>query len=94
MRISYFAVFDKKAKLFGQAFPSVTRGTAERSFTESLKNPESQHGKYPDDFALYRLFDLDDQTGVVLNDIDDINETSSPPVPILIVEASTLVNLA
>lgn len=82
MKISYFSVYDKKAMMFGQLFPSNTLGTAERSFQESVRNPESPHAKHPDDFALYHLLDIDDETGHVI-------ESFEPPN--LVVQASQLV---
>lgn len=83
MKNSYFAVYDKKANLFTAPFPSHTPGSAERSLKESINNPESVHHKYPDDFALYLVFDFDDESGLVV-------ETYEPPR--LIVEASSLVS--
>lgn len=82
MKISYFAIYDKKSVSFGQVFPSNTPGSAERSFLDSIKNPDSVHGKYPDDFALYHIFDFDDDVGHVV--------TVHEP-PLLIVQASQLV---
>lgn len=82
MKVAYFSVYDKKARSYGQLFPSSTKGSAERSFQESIKNPDSLHGKYPDDFALYCHFEFDDESGLV--------ESRFEP-PLLIVEASALV---
>lgn len=81
MKTSYFAIYDKKANTFGQLFPSHTHGTAERSFKESINNPDSPHGRYPDDFALYHILDLDDDIGQVI-------ETFEPPQ--LVVQAIQL----
>lgn len=83
MKVSYFAVFDKKAQQFGQAFPSMSLGTAERSMKDSVSNPESPHAKYPDDFALFRVFDFDDESGLIV-------ETYEPPQ--LVCEASALIS--
>lgn len=82
MKISYFAIFDVKANSFGQMFPSQTLGTAERAFSESVKNPDSPHAKHPDDFYLYHILDLDDDTGTVL-------ATYEPPN--LVVRATQLI---
>lgn len=81
MDINYFSIYDKKAELFGQAFPSHTPGSAERSLKESMANPDSPHGKFPDDFALYQLFVLDDSSGIITQKFEP---------PRLIVEASSL----
>lgn len=82
MNVIYFAVYDKKSASYGQLFPSATRGSAERSFQESIKSSESMHGKYPDDFALYAVFEFDDESGAITNKFDP---------PQLVVEASSLV---
>lgn len=82
MILKYFSVFDKKANLFGPVFSSHTLGSAERSLKESMSNPDSPHGKYPDDFSLYHLFDFDDETGLIV-------DTHEPPL--LVVHASALV---
>jgi len=83
MKTIYFSVRDVKSENFGQLFPSATRGTAERSFQESLKSPDSIAGKYPSDFALYAIFVFDDESGLVV-------ERFEPPQ--LVVEATSLVS--
>lgn len=83
MDVKYFAVYDKKSNSYGQMFPSLSMGTAERSFHDSIKNPDSQHGKYPDDFALYYVLDFDDELGTVI-------KTNEPPQ--LVIEASALIS--
>jgi len=93
MIVSYYSVKDKKANMYQPAFPSQTAGTAERSFSEAVNNPDTMIGKYPDDFALYRLFELNDESGALHFFTDDLGEIILP-VPILIVEGSTLVKSA
>lgn len=67
MNVSYFSVYDKKTTTYGQLFPASTAGSAERSFFESINNDaNSLVGKYPDDFALYRVFEFDDESGQVI----------------------------
>lgn len=79
----YFSIYDKKARIYGQLFPSHTPGTAERSVRELMSNPETPMSKFPDDFALYEVFTFDDESGSIL-------QTHEPPL--LIVEASSLVS--
>lgn len=81
MKVSYFAIYDKKALTYGHLFPSFTYGSAERSLRDSVSSPDSVHSKYPDDFALYHVLDLDDESGQLLL-------KNEPPQ--LIVEASAL----
>lgn len=82
MKISYFSIYDKKAMLFSQLFPSPTLGSAERSFQESINNPETSHHKYPSDYALYHCFDFDDSVASMI--------VSHDP-PFFVVEGSQLV---
>ena len=82
MKSIYFAVYDSKTASFGQLFPAATRGSAERSFQESLKDPSSIAGKYPDDFALYAVLEFDDESGTVVTKFEP---------PQLVVQASSLV---
>lgn len=79
---SYYSIWDKKARQFGQLFPSNTPGTAERSFQDALRNPDAPYSRYPDDFALFVHFEFDDESGLVTN-------RHEPPQ--LVVEASALV---
>lgn len=78
----YFAIFDEKAQLFGQLFPAPTHGAAERSLRESMTNPESPHGRYPEDFSLYHVLDFDEHEGKII-------ESFEPPR--LVVRASALI---
>jgi len=84
MITGYYSVYDKKAQAFGQLFPSVTKGSAERAFTENVNTADSMANKYPDDFALYQIHDFDDDTGQVVNVYDP---------PLVIVEAMTVLKV-
>ena len=81
MNVQYFSVWDKKARSFGQLFPAQTPGSAERSFADNINSPDSMAGKYPDDFALFLVFEFDDDSGTVVNKFEP---------PQLICEASAL----
>lgn len=83
MIIHYFSIYDKKALQFGPLFASHTPGSAERSFKDAMANPEAPYGKYPDDFALYQIFDFDDEQGI-------ITQTHEPPQ--LVVQGVSLVS--
>lgn len=86
----YFAVYDKKANVFGQLFPSATYGTAERSFKDSITSSDSPHGKYPEDFALYFVADFDEASGGFDFPLNDSGQPVFEP-PRLICEATTLI---
>lgn len=85
MKVHYVAVYDKKAQVFGQLFPANTLGSAERMFADTVNSGSNDNlvSKHPDDFALFHLFDFDDNNALLI----DVN---SPPR--LVVEASQLVD--
>lgn len=82
--IGYYSIYDKKARTYGQLFPSNTPGTAERAFTDNVNNPDAMANKYPTDFALYHHGNFDDESGNI--------EIIYPPH--LIVEATALLKPA
>lgn len=83
MITKYFAIYDKKSQHYSQLFPAPTFGAAERSFRDLVSQPDSQHSKYPDDFALYYILELDDEEA-------SVTSVASPPQ--LVTEASALVS--
>jgi len=81
MNVKLYSIFDKKSLIFSPLFPAPTPGAAERAIADQVSNPETQLAKWPADFALYRICEFDDQTGVVTSELPDI-----------VVEVSALVN--
>lgn len=81
MIINHYSIFDKKALHYGATFGSPTHGSAERMLRDSVNQPDSIHSKHPDDFALYFVFQFDDESGSVL---------APDHPPLLIAEASAL----
>lgn len=81
MNIQYFSIWDKKARSFGQMFPSQTKGSAERAFSDNVNQKDSMANKYPDDFALFQICEFDDDTGAIVNKYEP---------PLLICEATAL----
>lgn len=76
MIIKLFSIYDKKAVAFGQLFPSNTSGSAERSFHEALKNPDTPYAKYPEDYVLYQIAEFDDESGYIV-------KTFEPPLHVV-----------
>lgn len=70
MIIGYYSIWDKKARTYGQLFPSQTKGSAERAFADNVNTAESMANKYPDDFCLYQIFEFDDDTASIINVYD------------------------
>lgn len=65
MLIKIFAIRDAKALAFGQPFFSQTKGTAIRSFQETVNDPNSPFHKYPDDYSLFEIGIFDDEKGTI-----------------------------
>lgn len=70
MLVQIFSVYDIKSKSFGQPFYSLTRGTAIRSFTDLVNDPQTSINKYPDDFTLFEIGTFDDNSGEILPSSD------------------------
>lgn len=61
--MNIYSIRDDKAEAFMQPFYSVTHLTAMRSVEQAANDPESQIGRYPQDFQLYHLGEFDETTG-------------------------------
>lgn len=85
MIAKYFSIYDKKANLYGQLFPAPTIGSAERMLSEQVNRiaPDNIINRHPSDFALYYHFEIDDNTG---------NIVDVPSIPQLVCEASAFVS--
>lgn len=59
------AVFDSKAKVYGNPFYSVNQATAIRAFSAASNDPDSELSRHPSDFTLFGLGWFDDETGVI-----------------------------
>lgn len=60
-----YSIRDQKAEYFTQPFYSKTHGEAERQFTTWCNDPQTAMHKFPEDFDLYHIGTLDDQTGKI-----------------------------
>ena len=63
MKWQVFAVHDAKVGAYLPVFQARSPGEAQRSFQQAVNNPEHQFGQSPEDFTLFRLAKLEDQTG-------------------------------
>lgn len=66
MKMNAYCVFDVAIGSFNSPFFMQTDGLAIRGFSEQVNNPESQIGKNPDQFTLYRVGEFDDQEGMLI----------------------------
>jgi len=67
MVLKMFSIFDEKASVFSQPFYSAHNGTALRSFSDLVNEPNNNVSKHPEDFKLYYLGDFDDNSGGLLS---------------------------
>jgi len=65
MILKIFTIKDSKAEIYMQPFFQKTIGEAERSFTTLAQDQKSTVSMYPEDYDLYYLGEMDDQTGKI-----------------------------
>lgn len=80
-----YSYYDKQAETFSQPLVQHTDGIAIRNFQEAVNNPEMVFHKFPDDFELYYLGDLDESTGLFSVPDDKV-------YPCLVIKALQLVD--
>lgn len=64
MQHKIFTVYDCKAEAYMQPFFSPTMGTAVRSISECVNDPQHIFGKYPADYTLFELGTFNDGKAV------------------------------
>lgn len=83
MITKHFAIYDIQSEHYASVFAAPTLGAAERMFRDSVNKPDSPHAAHPNDYRLYYMYDLDDETGLVKQE-----QTQ----PFLVCEGLSLVN--
>lgn len=63
MKSQVFAVLDTKVGSFAQPFFAQNSAVALRMFLDAATDPNTQLGKHPEDFFLYRLGSFDEESG-------------------------------
>lgn len=58
-----YTIYDNAAKAFAEPFSLRSDNEARRVFLNETKNPKSNLGQFPEDFALYSCGEFDNQTG-------------------------------
>lgn len=82
MMMCLYSVFDSKTGVFCNPFCAVNDNSALRDFAYAARDPDTNIGKYPTDFSLFRLGNVSLVTGVLTPD----------PSPISLAVASSLLN--
>lgn len=65
--VKVFALFDRKAREFGAPLTAANVDTMKRELQRNVGEGSLLH-KYPEDFDLYCLGEMDTETGVILPD--------------------------
>ena len=65
MKKGIYSLYDKKAKLFMNLFTDINDGTAIRQIEQAMQTKDAVIAEYPDDYALYRITEWDEETGVL-----------------------------
>ena len=60
-----YSLYDKKSKLYGNTFTSVNDGTAIREMQQAVSSEGSIIQKYPSDYALFKISEWDDESGMI-----------------------------
>lgn len=61
------AVFDKKANHYDNFFITNSIAEAIRSFSIASNDPNTNLNKFPDEFELYKLAEINQDTGIITN---------------------------
>ena len=67
MTLQIFTVFDSAANLFLQPFFAMTAEVAIRQFRELVNDTQHQFGKFPEDYTLFHIGEVDQETGQILS---------------------------
>jgi len=66
MKMILFAIRDTKAEHYAPPFCKPSRGEAERDFIQLSKDEKSVVNKFPQDFDLFELGELDQTSGKII----------------------------
>lgn len=63
MKFKVVSVYDSQLELYSKPFFMQTRGTALRSWADSVNDPQSPFHQHPDDYTLFEIAEYDEETG-------------------------------
>lgn len=78
MRSGIFAIYDNVAKIFHDPFMSPSKGAAERSFRDSIADPQSVAHRHPEDYDLFFIGTYDTESGSILPSEPELLVNGSP----------------
>lgn len=68
-----FSVYDTKAEAYGAPFTKVTKGAALRDFATAANDAETLVGRFPTDFVLYELGEIDLSSGKLKSHVQPVS---------------------
>lgn len=71
-----YSVFDKKVGAYAQPFFCTHEQVALRAFASACADKDLTIGKFPEDYALYRLGEFDDASGAVRAEVVFVTEAA------------------
>jgi len=60
-----YSLYDVKSQFHSAPIAFIDLEDAKRGLSSMFDNPQGKHAKYPEDFKLYHLGSLDDNSGVI-----------------------------
>ncbi len=68
MKLIAFSIFDEKATLYSSPFFTTAIGLATRMFSDLANNTETNIGKHPEDYKLYKIGTFTDNDAKLKSD--------------------------
>lgn len=94
MKIQIFAVHDSKAHSYLQPWFMHNDEMAIRSFTQAVKNPDTNFSQAPLDYTLFHIGTYDDETSIITSNCPPkmLLSASQITIPTLAVTTEDLLN--
>ena len=71
MIVNLYAVYDRASGVYDGPFPGKSDGHIVRGFSDQVKNKDSEIGKHPDDYTLFKVGTWNDGTGEVVDTVTE-----------------------
>lgn len=69
MKLGLYSILDKKAGVYSSPFSAMNAEVACRMVCTSMSDPNSNLGKFPDDYQVWCIGEFDDTTGNIQEDV-------------------------
>jgi len=96
MILKIFAVYDSKARFFGQPFFDQEEGSALRNFGDAVNdgsNPNNMWHRHPEDFSLFELGEFDNGSGEIIPNLPKSLVTASALKHVVVTDEKSIHNL-